>query len=134
MRRTATRRYLPRSRSRRAETRTISGVRCYDSARRALVVVTAITMLSVSACGDDDDATDDTAVEASVAVDVPDVVGESVDDATATLEDAGLTLRVVRRDGEDLPATADFVENRVNVAVETQDDGTEVVTEVVSTG
>ena len=101
---------------------------------RALVVVTAVAMLSVSACGDDDDAADDTAVEASVAVDVPDVVGETVDDATATLEDAGLTLRVVRRDGEDLPATADFVENRVNVAVETQDDGTEVVTEVVSTG
>ena len=52
----------------------------------------------------------------------------------ATLEDAGLTLRVVKRDGEDLAATMDFVENRVNVAVETQDDGTEVVTEVVSTG
>ena len=65
---------------------------------------------------------------------IPDIVGESVDDATATLEDAGLTLRVVRRDGDDLPATMDLVETRVNVAVETQDDGTEVVTEVVSTG
>ena len=28
----------------------------------------------------------------------------------------------------------DFIDNRVNVAVETQDDGTEVVTEVVSIG
>ena len=68
------------------------------------------------------------------AVDVPDVIGDSVEDATATLEDAGLTLRVVRLDGEDLPGTLDFVENRVNVAVETQDDGTEIVTEVVSIG
>ena len=89
--------------------------------------------LAISACGDDD-ASDDAATEESVAVDVPDVIGDSVEDATATLEDAGLTLRVVRRDGEDLPGTADFVETRVNVAVETQDDGTEVVTEVVSIG
>jgi heat shock protein HslJ len=70
----------------------------------------------------------------SEAMDIPDIVGDSVDDATATLEDADMTLRVVKRDGEDLAVTADFVENRVNVAVETQDDGTEVVTEIVSTG
>ena len=101
---------------------------------RALVVVTVMAMtLPVSACGDDD-SSDDAATEETVAVDVPDVIGDSVEDATATLEDAGLTLRVVRRDGEDLPSTADFVEDRVNVAVETQDDGTEVVTEVVSIG
>ena len=90
--------------------------------------------LPVSACGDDDDSSDDAATEGTVAVDVPDVIGDSVEEATATLESAGLTLRVVRRDGEELPVTADFVEDRVNVAVETQDDGTEVVTEVVSTG
>jgi hypothetical protein len=102
---------------------------------RALVVVTVMVMtLPVSACGDDDDSSDDEATEETVAVDVPDVIGDSVEDATATLEDAGLTLRVVKRDGEDLPSTADFVEDRVNVAVETQDDGTEVVTEVVSIG
>ena len=101
---------------------------------RALVVVAVMAMtLPVLACGDDD-SSDDTATEESVAVDVPDVIGDSVEDATATLEDAGLTLRVVRRDGEDLPGTADFVEDRVNVAVETEDDGTEVVTEVVSIG
>jgi hypothetical protein len=40
----------------------------------------------------------------------------------------------VRRDGEDLAGTADFLENRVNVAVETQDDGTEIVTEIVNIG
>ena len=91
-------------------------------------------VLAGAACGDDDSSADDTTSEETVAVDVPDVIGDSVEDATATLEDAGLTLRIVRRDGEDLPSTADFVEDRVNVAVETQDDGTEVVTDVVSIG
>ena len=88
--------------------------------------------LPISAC--DDDSSEDATTEETAAVDVPDVIGDSVEDATATLEDAGLTLRVGRRDGEDLPVTADFVEDRVNVAVETQNDGTEIVTEIVSTG
>ncbi len=103
---------------------------------RALVVATVVALaIMTSACSDDDDSSSAaTTTAATLGVDMPDVVGESVDDATATLEDAGLTLRVVRRDGEDLPATMDFVESRVNVAVETQDDDTEVVTEVVSTG
>ena len=102
---------------------------------RVLVVGLAIaTMLSISACGDDDDPADDETTQTSFDVDVPDIVGESVPDATATLEDAGLTLRVIRLDGEDLPATMDLVPTRVNVAVETQDDGSEVVTEVVSVG
>ena len=101
---------------------------------RRLVVVPVISMLlTISACGDDD-SSDDATTEETTAADVPDVIGDSVDDATATLEEAGLTLRVVRRDGEDLAGTADFVDNRVNVAVETQDDGTEVVTEVISVG
>jgi beta-lactam-binding protein with PASTA domain len=100
---------------------------------RSVVVIVVVAMsLGVSACGDD--SSDGSATEATTAAGVPDVVGDSVDDATATLEAAGFTLRVVQRDGEDLPATMDFVETRVNVAVETQDDGTEVVTEVVSTG
>jgi hypothetical protein len=102
---------------------------------RALVVIPVIAMtLAISGCGDDD-SSDDASTEETVAVDVPDeIIGQSVEEATATLEEAGLTLRVVRRDGEDLPGTLDFVEDRVNVAVETQDDGTEVVTEVVSVG
>ena len=107
---------------------------CYDSAMRALLAVSVLAMtLAISACGDDD-SSDDAATDETVAVNVPDVIGDSVEEATATLEEAGFTLRVVQRDGEDLPGTADFLENRVNVAVETQDDGTEVVTEVVSTG
>ena len=88
---------------------------------------------AISACGDDD-SSDDATTEESATVDVPEIVGESVADATATLEDAGMTLRVVKRDGEDLPGTQDYIPTRVNVAVETQDDGTEQVTEVVSVG
>ena len=100
---------------------------------RSVVFIVVVAMsLGISACGDD--SSDDTATQATIAADVPDVVGDSVEAATETLEAAGFTLRVVQRDGEDLPSTADFVEERVNVAVETQDDGTEVVTEVVSTG
>ncbi len=103
---------------------------------RALVIATVMAMtLGISACGgDDDDSSDDAATEESIAVDIPEIIGDSVEDATSTLEDAGFTLRVVKRDGEELAATLDFLENRVNVAVETQDDGTEVVTEVVSVG
>ena len=102
---------------------------------RGLLAVPLLALtLGVTACGDDDSSDDDDDTEQSVSVDVPDIVGESVEDATATLEDAGLTLRVVKRDGEDLAGTADFVPTRVNVAVETQDDGTEQVTEVVNVG
>jgi len=108
--------------------------KCYDNAMRTLAIVTIMaTTLAISSCGDDD-SSNDAATEETVPADVPDVIGDSVEDATATLEAAGMTLRVVRRDGEDLPATLDLIENRVNVAVETQDDGTEVVTEVVSVG
>jgi beta-lactam-binding protein with PASTA domain len=101
---------------------------------RGLVVIPILAMtLSLAACGDDDES-DEAPTEESVAADVPDVIGQSVEDATATLEEAGFTLRVVKRDGEDLASTADFIDNRVNVAVETQDDGTEEVTEVISIG
>jgi hypothetical protein len=62
-------------------------------------------------------------------VDPAAVVGLTVDEATKVLAELGLTLRVVREDGVDLPVTADFSETRVNVAVET---GT--VTAVVSLG
>jgi hypothetical protein len=101
---------------------------------RGLLAVPLLALtLAVTACGDDD-SSDDASTEQSASVDVPEIVGESVEDATATLEDAGLTLRVIKRDGEDLAGTADYIPTRVNVAVETQDDGTEQVTEVISVG
>ena len=102
---------------------------------RALLLTTVAALtLTAAACGDDDGASADaTTSETTIVLDVPDVVGDSVADATTTLEAAGLTLRVVRRDGQDLPSTMDFVEKRVNVAVETKE-GTEVVTDIVSIG
>ena len=116
-----------------------SRLKCYDSAMRALVVGMVVAMtLGVSACGSDESSdnapTEDTATDDTAAAEVPDVIGDSVENATATLEAAGFTLRVVQRDGEDLAVTADFLENRVNVAVESDAYGSEIVTEVVSTG
>ena len=103
--------------------------------RGFLVIPVMALSLGIAACGDDDDDTStDATAAATIPANLPDVVGDSVDDATTKLEDAGYTLRVLRRDGEDLAGTADYVETRVNVAVETQDDGTEVVTEIISLG
>ena len=103
--------------------------------RALLVAAVVVLAVTAPACGSDDNqaATTDSSTAASLSVDVPDIVGESVDEATATLADAGLTLRVLRRDGEDLPGTMDLDESRINVAVETKD-GTEVVTAVISNG
>ena len=57
------------------------------------------------------------------------VVGLSEADAEAAAAEEGWTIRVVRRDGEDLPATMDLRPERVNVEVT---DGE--VTAVVSIG
>ncbi len=58
-----------------------------------------------------------------------DVVGLSVDEATAAAAESGWEVRVAREDGVDLPVTADFRENRINVAIEAG-----VITEVLSIG
>jgi hypothetical protein len=108
----------------------------FNRVMRALLVAAVMALaVSASACGSDDDSssTSESSTVASLSVDVPDIVGESVEEATATLAEAGLTLRVLRRDGEDLQGTMDFDESRVNVAVETKD-GNEVVTAVISNG
>ena len=42
--------------------------------------------------------------------------------------------RRLGKQSKDLAVTADYIPNRVNVAVETQDDGSEQVTEVVNVG
>ena len=56
-----------------------------------------------------------------------DYTGLSVEEATKMVAADGWELRVVREDGEDLAVTADFRDNRLNVAVEGG-----VVTELVS--
>ena len=57
------------------------------------------------------------------------LVGLTEDEATDAAEACGWILRVVRRDGENLPVTLDFRPNRVNVEVT---DGE--VTAIVNTG
>lgn len=46
------------------------------------------------------------------------VIGMSEQDAIDKLEAAGLTTRVVYRDGQDLPATKDYSPTRVNLWIE----------------
>jgi hypothetical protein len=58
-----------------------------------------------------------------------DVRGLSLDEATKLAESQGWIVRVAREDGVDLALTMDFVDNRLNVAVEGG-----VVTEVLSVG
>ncbi|MFM8861867.1 MAG: PASTA domain-containing protein [Acidimicrobiia bacterium] len=48
---------------------------------------------------------------------LPDVVGQTEDDATVALEAAGFTVRVVERDGEMFMVTKDYREDRVNLVV-----------------
>lgn len=55
------------------------------------------------------------------------LVGMSVDEVAAKAESGGWTVRVVERDGEDLPVTADFSETRLNLAVVTVDGVEQVV-------
>jgi hypothetical protein len=57
------------------------------------------------------------------------VVGYCLADAQKIADTFGYTIRVVREDGVDLEATADYSETRINVAVENG-----AVTEVVSMG
>ena len=55
-------------------------------------------------------------VDLDVAVDL--LVGVTEDEAATLAGDNGWTMRVVRRDGEDLAVTEDYSTSRVNVAVE----------------
>jgi hypothetical protein len=113
------------------------------------IAMTALLVVTAAACGDDDDAASDTTESESTArdsgapsgsdpTDCPPeptdesasaLVGLTEDEATEAAEACGWILRVVRRDGEDLPATRDFRPNRVNVEVT---DGE--VTAIVNTG
>jgi hypothetical protein len=94
--------------------------------------IVALAVLTTAACGGDDD---DDAASTSAPADVTttstsgtagefdDYVGLTVDEATAKAEADGRPSRVVEIDGEPQPATMDFIENRLNFAVE---DGTVV--------
>ena len=102
------------------------------------LALAVLLIAPLAACGSDDSDASRTeeateSVQSDLPEDLPDIVCDTVEDATEALDEAGYSLRVVRIDGEDLAVTADFVENRVNVAVETDGD-TEIVTGVISTG
>jgi hypothetical protein len=110
--------------------------------KRSLVIagLTAVLATTTAACGDDDNAATATTEVApptsAPCADEPTeesaadlVVGLTEAEATDAAEACGWILRVVRRDGDDLPATLDLRPNRVNVEV-TDDE----VTAIVSTG
>ena len=59
----------------------------------------------------------DLEIPASVSELAGNVVGMSEADATSAVERAGYTVRVLSRDGEDFPATADYRVDRINVRV-----------------
>lgn len=46
------------------------------------------------------------------------VVGMSEDDALKAISDAGLTSRVVARDGEEFPVTMDLQPDRINLTID----------------
>jgi hypothetical protein len=91
--------------------------------RTALVALTALLAATAVGCGDDSPSN---ATGTTVPIECADepteeladgLVGLTESEATAAAEACGWILRVVRRDGEDLPATRDFRPNRVNVEV-----------------
>jgi hypothetical protein len=55
------------------------------------------------------------------------LVGTSLTEFTSEVEAGGLTVRVVEQDGVSLPATMDYLPNRVNVGVEGEGDSATVV-------
>ncbi|MCK9248503.1 MAG: hypothetical protein M0P31_05940 [Solirubrobacteraceae bacterium] len=104
--------------------------------RRALVLL-PVMLVAMAGCGDDDDRVDvqrpaeaipcpterallpggdtTTPTPAAPKLDARDLLGLTVDDASARAQDAGCSVRVLRRDGDDLPGTLDLRHNRVNV-------------------
>jgi hypothetical protein len=94
----------------------------------SIAALTAALAVTATACNDDDNAATAT-TEAAPPTSLPcadEPTEESAEDllvglaeaaATDAAESCGWLVRVVRRDGEDLPMTLDFRPNRVNVEV-----------------
>jgi hypothetical protein len=86
--------------------------------RRFAVAVLALTTalaVGATACGDDDEP-QPAGSESDAAF--SEYIGLETEAAGDLAEENDLPWRVVREDGEDLPVTMDFVENRLNFAVE----------------
>ena len=98
-----------------------------NSTRRRLTVATLVLALTlalaagVTACGDDDEpqpAGSGTGSGDTSEAAFSDYIGLETEAAGDLAEENDLPWRVVREDGEDLPVTMDFVEDRLNFAVE----------------
>ncbi len=107
----------------------------------SLTLAAALALAISAGCGGDD-ATDSSTTSttsaagltcpeggAEDALETAMLVGETVDQASATAEDHGCEVRVVVEDGEQLAVTLDFNPDRINVAVA---QGT--ITKIVSLG
>lgn len=66
--------------------------------------------------------------------DFADLVGTTLDEFSAAAAERGFTTRVTEIDGEPQPVTMDFRSDRVNVAVTTQPDGSQLVVAVNNIG
>jgi hypothetical protein len=84
----------------------------------------ALMLVVGAACGgddDDDDASSAATTTSSAAAnqndEFEDYIGLTVDEATALAESESRPARVVEEDGESLPVTMDFIENRLNFVV-----------------
>lgn len=95
---------------------------------RLLAAVFALAFL-VTACGSDAASTDsetpiesgendgaDGGAEELLTIEAA-IVDKTLSDAEAWAADNNMIIRVMERDGEQLMGTADFVQNRINVAV-----------------
>ena len=86
----------------------------------------AVALPALAGCGDDKSTTTTQAIPVTCAAadgqganefNANELVGMTVADAEAKAKANGCSMRVTRRDGEDLPATADYRSDRISVAV-----------------
>jgi hypothetical protein len=93
---------------------------------RGVAGLAVAALIALPACGGDDDDNDDASASGAdaPAATAPDpsgfdeYLGLTQDEAGAKAEAEGHPWRVVQVDGEDLPVTMDFVENRLNFSIE----------------
>ncbi len=94
------------------------------------VVVAAASVFALAACGSESESTAPASVEGGSATTggavtgkatptevAASVIGMAEAEATAKIDKAGYTWRVLGRDGQDFPATMDFVDTRIGLKI-----------------